>query len=284
MPTGMLDLLQSKGPSMPDPADRRAPLPPSALEGLDKLRRKQWRDLLLMILALLLIYWLGRAFDASEWLIGWAEAHESWELDELLLALICAPPLLALFAWQRWREASAQLSLALTDDLSGLANRRHAELVLQAELSRSQRYGRPMAIIMIDIDHFKQINDQGGHAQGDRVLRELSLLLTGDARETDLLARWGGEEFMLICTETDVQQATLIAERLRQRVADWGRGQSPADITASFGIAGLEGRQPLSVADLVERADRALYRAKHEGRNRCIMADTLQQEASLSPG
>jgi diguanylate cyclase (GGDEF)-like protein len=270
---------------MPDPAHHRAPPPrPAAALALDQLRRKQWRDLILMVLALLLIYGLGRAFDASEWLIEWAERHESWELDELLLTLIGAPPLFALFAWQRWQEARVQLRIALTDELSGLANRRHAELVLQAELSRSQRYARPLAIIMIDIDHFKRINDQGGHAQGDRVLRELPQLLTRDARTTDLVARWGGEEFMLICPETDVQQAALIAERLRLRVAEWGRHQSPADITASFGVAGADGPGPLSLTELIERADLALYRAKHEGRNRCHTADATHPRASAKPG
>ncbi|MBU1228526.1 MAG: diguanylate cyclase [Proteobacteria bacterium] len=152
-----------------------------------------------------------------------------------------------------------------TDGLTGLANRRRLEESLLTEVLRARRYGKPFSIILLDLDKFKSINDIYGHQAGDNVLIAISGLLTRTARETDVVGRWGGEEFLLVCPETDLQVVSALAERLRMELltADFiqvGR------VTASFGVAQFS--QGDSMETLVRQADEALYRAKGGGRNR----------------
>ncbi|MDO9632788.1 MAG: GGDEF domain-containing protein [Humidesulfovibrio sp.] len=153
-----------------------------------------------------------------------------------------------------------------TDRLTGLANRRWLEEAMQTEVLRARRYGKPFSVIMLDIDHFKNINDQFGHQAGDNVLIAIAGLLTRTARETDVAGRYGGEEFLLVCPETVVQVVAALAERLR---AEFAATDFPlvGQVTSSFGVA--EFAQGDSMKSLVERADQALYRAKNSGRN-CV--------------
>ncbi|PKN07434.1 MAG: GGDEF domain-containing protein [Deltaproteobacteria bacterium HGW-Deltaproteobacteria-8] len=156
-----------------------------------------------------------------------------------------------------------------TDRLTGLANRRRLEEALQTEVLRARRYGKPFSVILLDIDHFKKINDQFGHQAGDNVLIAIAGLLTRTARETDVAGRYGGEEFLLVCPETVVQVVAALAERLR---VEFTTTDFPlvGQVTSSFGVA--EFIQGDSVESLVERADQALYRAKGSGRN-CVEVD-----------
>ncbi len=155
--------------------------------------------------------------------------------------------------------------LAVRDHLTGLYNRMKLEEVLIDEAARSRRYHHPLSIIMLDIDFFKCVNDTDGHQMGDRVLQRISLVLQEGVREVDIVGRWGGEEFMVICPETDLNGALALAELLRQRIAEQtfstGSGQ-----TVSIGVA--EFHHEDKVQDLVGRADTALYQAKSLGRNR----------------
>ncbi len=153
-----------------------------------------------------------------------------------------------------------------TDRLTGLANRRRLEEALTTEVLRARRYGKPFSVIMLDIDHFKNVNDRFGHQAGDNVLIAIAGLLTRTARETDVVGRFGGEEFLLVCPETELLVVAALAERLRSEFSSMdfplvGR------VTSSFGVA--EFTQGDSVKSLVERADQALYRAKDGGRN-CV--------------
>jgi len=156
-----------------------------------------------------------------------------------------------------------------TDRLTGLSNRRRLEEALQTEVLRARRYGKPFSVILLDIDHFKEINDQFGHQTGDNVLVAIAGLLTRTARETDVVGRFGGEEFLLVCPETRIKVVAALAERLR---AEFMATDFPlaGRVTSSFGVA--EFLQGDSVESLVERADQALYRAKGGGRN-CVEVD-----------
>ena len=160
---------------------------------------------------------------------------------------------------------------AATDPLTGLSNRRHIEPQLEGETARAMRHRAPFSLLMADLDHFKRVNDQYGHDAGDEVLREVARRLKDLLRTEDRPARWGGEEFLVLLTDTDVEQAGIVAEKIRAGIADTPievNGQA-IDMTISIGVAAHHDESdPL---DLIRRADQALYRAKDAGRNRvCV--------------
>jgi diguanylate cyclase (GGDEF)-like protein len=167
--------------------------------------------------------------------------------------------------------------LAVSDPLTGLANRRQFHEVGAAEWSRARRHGRPLALLMMDVDHFKAINDTYGHAVGDETLKLLVATGRMALRDCDLFARIGGEEFAVILPETDAVAALAVAERLRlataQMVVQSGRGAF--SVTISIGLA-FQTSGDASLADLVKRADEALYAAKHGGRNRVVVSEPQQ--------
>jgi diguanylate cyclase (GGDEF)-like protein len=163
--------------------------------------------------------------------------------------------------------------LAMTDPLTGLRNRRHFIQWAQRELDLAHRHGLPLAMLVLDIDHFKRINDTHGHVVGDQVLVEIGKRCTATLRGTDLLARWGGEEFIALLPNTPEPLAQALAERLRGAVAAaiaLPEGGGSVRATVSVGVAGRgAGGRPLMTLDaLTQAADRALYDAKHEGRDR----------------
>jgi diguanylate cyclase (GGDEF)-like protein len=165
------------------------------------------------------------------------------------------------------------LRFAFTDYLTGLRTRRFFEQQLELELKRSQRHQQKFALLMIDIDHFKRLNDTFGHHVGDQALRDVAFLLMQDMREADTSARYGGEEFAIILPETGEEGARQVAERLRRSVeqASFSAGSaSPAQrLTVSIGIAVFD-RDARFRNELIETADAALYAAKHGGRNRVV--------------
>ncbi len=158
----------------------------------------------------------------------------------------------------------AQLD-AYTDFLTGLRNRRYLELVLERELFRVARYGRPLSLVVLDLDGFKGVNDTHGHEVGDRVLRALAQCLEAHLRQSDRAVRLGGEEFALVLPETALPQAFRLAERLRQGVAAL-KVPPVEQLSASFGVA--QANPTDSPLSLLKRADEALYRAKRRGKNR----------------
>ena len=161
--------------------------------------------------------------------------------------------------------------LADVDILTGIFDRRHFFELAEMEIARARRYKRPAAVIMIDIDHFKDVNDNFGHAIGDEVLRILADRLRGVLRQTDVLGRYGGEEFAVLLAETEPEMAKLVADRLCNRINDEplsaGRRQIP--LTISLGVSSL-GDELQDLAGLLARADAAMYAAKHSGRNRVV--------------
>lgn len=176
------------------------------------------------------------------------------------------PVLLALtLLLARFREFYGQVRFwreqALTCSLTGLPNRRALEMALEREAARVERGGEPLSLVLLDLDDFKKINDEKGHPEGDRLLREVGRYLIAHVRQQDLVGRWGGEEFAILLPRTSGAQATHLAERLRE-------GLKALGITASFGVATYRG----DLQDLYRRADEALYRAKAGGKDRVARA------------
>lgn len=169
--------------------------------------------------------------------------------------------------------------LSITDGLTGLFNRREFDRVLEAEARRSARYKHPLSVAMIDIDHFKLINDTHGHQAGDDILRDMARILIKSLRETDTVARYGGEEFIIILPETDYETALSISDRLREsvEVADFQTQKGILQITVSIGVTSIT-RKAINPARLVASADEALYAAKEGGRNRVVGACALKSK------
>jgi len=167
------------------------------------------------------------------------------------------------------------LEMAITDQLTGLHNRRYMGRHLNTLISNAEKSGRPIAFLILDIDHFKSVNDTYGHDIGDEVLREFASRISANVRGIDLACRYGGEEFVVVMPETDMELASTVAERLRRSVETSAFAISRAphnlNITISIGIASSQGTGD-SADSLLHRADQALYRAKREGRNRVVAA------------
>lgn len=175
--------------------------------------------------------------------------------------------------------------MAITDGLSQLYNRRYFLELLEREFPRSQRYRLNLSCIMIDLDHFKAVNDQYGHLQGDYVIQQIGNLIKEQIREIDIPARYGGEEFIILLPETDETGTINVAERLRKRVAGENftrneklRQTQELRITVSQGVAVFPQPAIIHPNDLIKAADDALYSAKREGRNRTILSNYSQTE------
>ena len=167
---------------------------------------------------------------------------------------------------------------SITDPLTGIYNRRYLERRLADEIARANRYGMPLSVLLIDIDHFKRVNDIYGHQVGDLVLEGMAQLIATTLRTTDIVARYGGEEIMVITPSTPVKIAADLAERLR-KVVESASFEIPPElnldisalgVTVSIGV-GCFGREAKDMQELIQVVDKAMYRAKREGRNRVVV-------------
>ncbi len=184
-------------------------------------------------------------------------------------------PIMSIFAKQigtsleRARLFQEVQSLALTDPLTGLKNRRHLFELGRVEFSRAQRMDRPFSCMMLDLDHFKNINDNYGHQIGDEILQQFARCCVGSVREVDFLGRYGGEEFIILLPETDRDSAVMVAERLRKSITvnPFKTTAGDVSITVSVGVSSKDDKTT-NLESLIARADQALYISKHKGRNR----------------
>ncbi|MFL6619807.1 MAG: diguanylate cyclase [Povalibacter sp.] len=202
-----------------------------------------------------------------------AESHAR-SMTKLVVLLVLSAAAAAVLWLRRVNRRIA--AAAATDALTGVLNRRSALELGRVSMLNARREQRPLSILVLDVDHFKRVNDTHGHATGDDALRGVAKLLRQCLRRSDLLARWGGEEFLVLLPDADDSIALALAERLRAAIAtiEIPTRQGVLNITTSIGLASLESID----ADLeatIARADRALYRAKREGRNRVIVYDAL---------
>jgi two-component system cell cycle response regulator len=176
------------------------------------------------------------------------------------------------------------IEMAITDALTGLHNRRYMETHLATLADQAASRGTPLALMMLDIDYFKAINDTYGHDAGDDVLREFAMRVRKSIRGIDLACRYGGEEFVIVMPETDLHVAGMVAERLRRSVANEPfavhKGEKRIEVTTSIGISTLE-QKGEPIADVMKRADTALYRAKNDGRNRAVAIAPVHQPQFL---
>jgi diguanylate cyclase (GGDEF)-like protein/putative nucleotidyltransferase with HDIG domain len=182
---------------------------------------------------------------------------------------------------QRIQEQNAELqSLATTDSLTGCGNRRSLYAALDLHWASARRYGHALSCVLVDIDHFKAVNDEHGHAAGDRVLAAVGAALREAARETDTVYRYGGEEFIIVVPHTDLVAARLAAERLRLRVA--ATLIDEVSVTASFGVATSD-QGATNPQQMIEQADKALYAAKRAGRNRVVCYSEVEGADATAP-
>jgi two-component system cell cycle response regulator len=193
--------------------------------------------------------------------------------------LLCAKVKVVCERSRMQRELRHKLRFALEysthDALTGLYNRRYFERRLREETAHARRHKRPFALIVVDLDHFKLINDTYGHEDGDRVLCHVAELLSGSLREDDIACRYGGEEFVILLRATPGPAARVVANRLRASVSAKAITLGPKDelrhVTLSGGVAAADERNNYNVDSIIDRADKALYRAKRGGRNRVEM-------------
>lgn len=235
------------------------------------VRLGRWRAMLAItgfsvLLSMLLTYLL------MQWLLQGQFIGTALFMAALVPAIVAplATHLVVTLVFDLERARGELTSLAHRDGLTQLFNRRHFVEQLNVEAPRALRGKRSLSVLMIDADHFKQINDHHGHATGDHVLRQLALACGRGLRPYDLLARFGGEEFVLMLPDTGLPEACEVAERLRADVAALQLASlagEPVAVTVSIGVAALQADDS-TVSALVERADIALYAAKRDGRNR----------------
>jgi diguanylate cyclase (GGDEF)-like protein len=227
-------------------------------------------DLIVLFVLSAFTYFFIVRNDLMDSFYTYTRQHEDLELDEIVLTLgVISSLYVSIFAVRRWAEASRRLKQANTDNLTGLFNRHKGSELLKYEIARATRYRRPLSIILMDIDTFKSINDMYGHLAGDVILKGVSDIARETARTTDNVIRWGGEEFVVLLPDTDLEAAVQVAERLREAIA---KAPIPIpdgelSITASLGVAAKDENTP-DIETLLARADQAMYIAKYLGRNR----------------
>ncbi|NVJ21447.1 MULTISPECIES: diguanylate cyclase [Myxococcus] len=226
-----------------------------------------------------------RAFWVGALALGAEVVFDPWDAEELRARVGKS-----LRTQARLTQLSNQVGelqrLSSTDGLTGVHNHRHFQERLREEFRRAQRYDDPLALILLDLDHFKQVNDRHGHTTGDGVLREVAATLQASVRETDLVARYGGEEFAVLLPRTHLTGALSVAERVRRDLATLRVGPDGAlQVTASLGVSSFPHRTVLSPEQLLLTADEALYRAKDEGRDRiCLHSQMPLLPPSSSQG
>lgn len=173
--------------------------------------------------------------------------------------------------------------ITITDELTGLYNYRHLQQILRTEMERTERTGSPTALIMADLDHFKQVNDTFGHENGNLVLVEAANRIRSAIRKIDMPCRFGGEEIVVILPNTHIEQGSMVAERIRELLAATPveTPAGPVYVTASFGVDVYLHNDSLSLDEFIARADQQMYEAKRTGRNR-VVPRALAPDTSVS--
>ncbi|TDF39610.1 GGDEF domain-containing protein [Alteromonadaceae bacterium M269] len=223
-------------------------------------------DFLILLVACVLVFSYVSSNDVAERFHEFAQGYELFELDEIPIALSACLIFVLIFTFRRLQDLKSQIVLANMDSLVEIYNRRKGEELLKARVKSSNLHNIPLSVIMIDVDDFKAINDQYGHDAGDLVLKDVIKLVQEKIRKGDILIRWGGEEFLIVCPKLDKEVAIQLANRIRIAIMEH-RFSVAGKVTASFGVA--EYKLCESVMSFVARADALLYESKGEGKN-CV--------------
>jgi len=243
---------------------------------LSKGRIRQKWNLLSILILLFLLGYIGYN------LIYWENYSENFNILVSTIFFISSILILILgsITFQTASELNQIFNLRrdnIIDPLIGIYNRRHFDFQLSEEIKRANRYNLPISMLLLDIDYFKKINDTYGHYIGDLVLKNLGHLLLKNVRETDIIARYGGEEIAVIAPHTPIFSALVLAERLRQVIeksiilpANEHENRQAVTLTVSIGVAAL-GQKIIDTQTLIQKTDQALYQAKQEGRNRVVL-------------
>ncbi|NOR51122.1 MAG: diguanylate cyclase [Gammaproteobacteria bacterium] len=209
--------------------------------------------------------------DALEWLYNYSKQHEEYEVGGIIAMFFILSISLGVFAIRRWQEGNQLLAenklLARQDPLTDLHNRRHMVNALSAEIARSIRNQSYFSIIMIDIDFFKNINDTFGHNVGDKVICQFSDTLLELTRASDLVARWGGEEFIILCPNTNLDGTNKLAKKILHRIRNF-EFDSIKHVTASIGATAYQKED--TTERLIQRVNSCLHEAKDSGRDQLV--------------
>jgi diguanylate cyclase (GGDEF)-like protein len=234
--------------------------------------RKILAETVFLILVSVLTIMLFDMFNLTEAFYEFTRNHEEYNLDEVVLALSVISLYLMIFVTRRFLELRRYIIKANTDALIGIFNRRKGSEIINDEMTKAKRRGNRVSLIMYDLDNFKKINDTLGHNIGDAVLKDVASLVDSEIRVRDSHIRWGGEEFIILCPDTDLDGATKIAERCR-RIIDETEIVFGRPVTASFGV--IEIKLESDLRDNIEILDKMLYKSKESGKNNviCSLAD-----------
>jgi len=245
------------------------------------MTKLQYYGILLIVILTIIVLGVWWEFWAEDLVVPWfiedytpESDDEHWEYVLSIAAFnaiaLLIPALIGSRLITRQQMLTDELQqMAETDYLTGLYNRSKLTERLTVEIARHQRFNRELSVVLIDVDYFKQTNDTMGHYAGDRLLKSISARIVDTIRSVDVPGRWGGEEFLVICPETDLQGATQLAEKLRQSIGGAPFGELGSK-TVSCGVAAVN--TDTKLVTLMNRADKALYTAKHAGRNQVAVA------------
>ena len=233
-----------------------------------KIRRAIYFDIAVIIIINLILFYIFKQIDFFEVLVKYTKNHENVELDEVIPVFISLSISFFIFAFRRIIELTHLVSeteeLSIRDFLTGLYNRRYISHMFENELDRNRRNNTQLSLLMIDIDDFKKVNDIFGHNVGDYVLSEVSKRLLSVSRKVDIISRWGGEEFLILCPETNSLEAQKTAKRLLYAINS-GEFKEIKKMTISIGV--VTHNKDESFESIVNRADKCLYKAKENGKN-----------------
>lgn len=221
-------------------------------------------DMIILVISIIALGAYLNYIDASETLYKFTRNHEEYNLDEVILTIALSSFFFLIFILRRFFELNGLIIKANSDPLLGLLNRRKGSELISQEIDFLERSFKPASLIMFDIDDFKNINDTYGHDMGDYVLKEISILIKSIARKNDILIRWGGEEFIVLCPNTNINNAYNLAIRFKEIIASYDFS-CEEKITASFGVIALVNNEDLR--DQIDKADSYLYKSKNNGKN-----------------
>ncbi len=226
--------------------------------------RSVLKDSVLLVLFVVLTNVILNRFDVLKWINEYSQTTGAFPLDKLVLTIAVSSIYLLFFTLRRYFDMRKAVKAANTDPLIGITNRRKGSELIELEIDRMNLHQFTSSLILFDVDDFKQVNDNYGHSIGDIVLKEIGKRVSDEMRSSDIMIRWGGEEFLVLCPRTDLKDASMLAERLREKIAATPFPEV-GQVTASFGVAPLQESEPLK--GQIDLVDQGLYFSKREGKN-----------------